>query len=591
MIRRALALGLILLAVFAADASAGIKLPLSHAGRWITDSSGRVTVLHGLNMVYKRPPYAPDAIGFGDDDAAFLASEGYNTVRVGVIYAGVEPSPGVYDDNYLARIEATVNTLARHGIVSLLDFHQDLYNERFQGEGWPDWAVQDDGLPAQPQAGFPGNYLAMPALQRSFDHFWANDPGPGGVGLQDRYAAAWAHVAARFRSNPSVLGYDLLNEPWPGSTYQQCAQPAGCPQFDSVMGEFVKRMLTAIRAVDPRTLVWYEPQVFFNNGADTNLPDFGDAHAGMSFHDYCVASNEGGAGYSDACKASDGLVMDNALKRSAATGDAVLLTEFGATDDRDSLLGPLDLADSRMIGWQEWHYCGCNDPTTTGSGDTQAIVLDPAKPPTGANLKTSTLDVLTRPYPQAVAGTPDNWSFDASTKKFSMAYSTARADDPSKAFGPGTETEIAVPARQYPNGYAVDVQGGAIRSAPGAAVLRVVACTATDRMAVTVVPGAGASQSSCTPPPKVGAARSRLRVTVRPRVVRRGRLVRVRVQVRVGKSAVRGAVVRVGQRRGVTNRRGVARVRVRFTHAGRRKAVARARGYKLGRATLRVNRR
>ena len=59
MIRRALALGLLLLGLCAADASAGIKLPLSHAGRWITDTTGRVTVLHGLNMVYKRPPYAP----------------------------------------------------------------------------------------------------------------------------------------------------------------------------------------------------------------------------------------------------------------------------------------------------------------------------------------------------------------------------------------------------------------------------------------------------------------------------------------------------------------------------------------------------
>ena len=100
-------------------------------------------------------------------------------------------------------------------------------------------------------------------------------------------------------------------------------------------------MLAAIRSVDPDTLVWYEPHVLFNNGADTNLPDFGDPNIGMSFHDYCLASNEGGGGYSDACKASDGLVMDNALKRSAATGDALLLTEFGATDDRDSLLGPL----------------------------------------------------------------------------------------------------------------------------------------------------------------------------------------------------------------------------------------------------------
>jgi endoglycosylceramidase len=571
------------------SAQAGIKTPLSHAGRWLVDTDGRVSVLHGLNMVYKRPPYAPDAIGFGDDDAAFLASEGYNTVRVGLIYKAVEPSPGVYDDAYLARIQQTVDTLGKHGIVSLLDFHQDLFNERFEGEGWPDWAIQDDGFPAEPKSGFPANYLVMPALQRSFDHFWANDPGPGGVGLQDRYAAAWRHVAERFGANPYVLGYDLLNEPWPGSTWQQCATPAGCPQFDAVMSGFVTRMLTAIRSVDADTLVWYEPQVLFNNGSDTNLADFGDANTGMSWHDYCLTANEGGGGYSADCETSDSLVFANAEKRSANTGDALLLTEFGATDDPAALEGVLKLADQNMMSWQEWHYCGCNDPTTTGSGDKQAIVLDPSKPPSGENLKAVTLDEVTRPYPQAVAGTPEHWSFDPASKKFSLDYTTARAKDPATSFGPGTETEIAVPARQYPDGYAADVRGGAIRSAPGAAVLRVVACTASDRMAVSVVPGRAASQSSCVPPPRrAGAARPRLKVSALPRVVRRGRLVTVRVRVRVGKVAVRGAVVRVGQRRGVTGRSGVARVRLRFTRAGKRKAVAKARGYKLGRATLRV---
>src|SRR6202011_1147470 len=107
---------------------------------------------------------------------------------------------------------------ARHGIVSMLDFHQDLFNEAFQGEGAPDWAVQTGGL-ANLRLGFPRNYLADPALQHALDQFWANAAGPGGVGLQDRYAAAWAHVAARFRDNPAVLGYELLNEAWPGTLW------------------------------------------------------------------------------------------------------------------------------------------------------------------------------------------------------------------------------------------------------------------------------------------------------------------------------------------------------------------------------------
>jgi endoglycosylceramidase len=586
-----LAVALVASAACAANASAAIQLPLGHAGRWITDAQGRVTVLHGLNMVNKRPPYAPDATGFGEDDAAFLASEGYNTVRVGVIYKAVEPQPGVYDDAYLARIESTVNTLGRHGIVSLLDFHQDLYNERFQGEGWPDWAIQDDGLPNQPQNGFPANYLLMPALQRSFDHFWANDPGPGGVGLQDRYAAAWAHVASRFRNNRSVLGYDLLNEPWPGTAWQQCANPAGCPAFDATMSGFVQRVLGAIRSADPRTLVWYEPNVLFNNGAATQLAAFGDPPAGMSWHDYCLAANEGGAGYSSACQASDSLVFQNAEKRSASTGDALLLTEFGATDDRASLLGVLTLADQNMMSWQEWHYCGCDDPTTTGSGDKQAIVLDPSKPPSGSNLKTVTLDVVTRPYPRVVAGTPTGWSFDPDSKRFAASWVTRRPGPGAGAFGSGAVSEIALPLRQYPGGYAPDVRGAAIISAPGATVLRVAACAGVDRIAVTVVPGTGPAQSSCARPPAERGPRLRLRVSLSPHRVRAGRRVLVRVMVRAAGAPVRGAVVRLGGRRAVTGRRGRATLRLRFGSPGRRVAVARARGYRSGRVRLLVVRR
>src|SRR5579875_1608466 len=187
---------------------------LGQTGRWITDSEGRVVILHGLNQVYKVPPYEPSANGFGDDDAAFLAANGFDAVRVGVIWAAVEPQPGVYDDAYLASIAQTVQTLANHGIVSLLDFHQDLYNEKFQGEGAPAWAVEDGGL-KNPALGFPGNYLGNPAEWRTWDNFWKNAPAPDGVGLQDHYARAWAHVAAYFAGDKAVAGYDVLNEPWP----------------------------------------------------------------------------------------------------------------------------------------------------------------------------------------------------------------------------------------------------------------------------------------------------------------------------------------------------------------------------------------
>jgi endoglycosylceramidase len=590
-LRRAVLSALLATALLAPAAGAAPVLPLSHSGRWFTDAEGRVTVLHGLNMVYKRPPYAPDAVGFGDDDAAFLASEGYNTVRLGLIYKAIEPQPGQYDDAYLQRIENTVNVLGRHGIVTLLDFHQDMYNEKFQGEGWPDWAVRDDGVLNQPLQGFPTNYLVNPALNRAFDHFWANDPATGDTaGLQDRYAAAWRHVAQRFATNRYVLGYDLLNEPWPGTAWQQCANPAGCPEFDARLSAFVDRVRTQIRLADPSTLVLYEPNVLFNNGAATNLANFGDKNAAMSFHDYCLAANEGGGGYSDACKQSDSLVFDNADKRSQATGDALLLTEFGATDDRGSLLGPLELADQHMMSWQEWHYCGCDDPTTTGAGDKQAIVLDPKKPPSGDNLKTPTLDVLSRPYPRLIAGRPDSWSFDADTHQFTFGYDSRQHVDGSEPFGFGAQTEVVIPARQYPDGYAADVRGGAIVSPPGARVLRVVACSAV--VFVTVVRSNGPAQSSCTIRQPFDVL-TKLRLSVSPKKVRVGRKVTVKAVVRAGaaRKVVRGAVVRLAGRRAVTNRAGKAVFKIRFRHTGKRTVLARARNYEPARVTLRVVKR
>jgi len=205
MMRTAIATVAACLALAAPAAAAGPAPPLGHQGRWITDAHGRVVFIHGVNMVYKRPPYYPKAIGFGADDARFLRRHGFNGVRLGVIYKGVEPKPGRYDDDYLDHIATTERVLDRNQIFSQIDFHQDLYNEKFQGEGWPDWAVQDDGLP-NPRNGFPNNYFSNPALIRAFDHFWLNDSGPGGIGLLRRYADAWRHVARRFRESDRILG-------------------------------------------------------------------------------------------------------------------------------------------------------------------------------------------------------------------------------------------------------------------------------------------------------------------------------------------------------------------------------------------------
>jgi endoglycosylceramidase len=491
----------LLCCVLAPSAAAAPSEPLGHAGRWITDANGRVVILHGWNMVYKVGSYRPEDSGFGDDDARFLADNGFNTVRLGVIYKGLEPTPGVYDDAYLESIARTESILADHGIFSLLDFHQDMYNERFQGEGFPDWAVVGDAatLPAEPRVGFPGNYLEMPALNRAYDHFWLNDQAADGRALQDAYAAAWRHVAGRFGDNPHVLGYNLFNEPWPGSQYPSCTSTVGCPVFDQQFLEpFSERVIAAIRQADPNTLAWYEPLLTFDFGADTSHGDTGDAHAGFAFNMYCLAelgdaAADLGPATGPECDTGYDLTLDNAEQQSLETGDALLMTEFAATNDLEIIRRVVELADERMISWQQWHYCGCDDPTTSGPG-IQALVGDAAQPPTGANVNAEKLGVSSRPYPQAVAGTPQSYGFNSDTKEFQLNYSTARADG-SGNFPADSRTEIFVPELHYPSGYAVEVEGAQVVSAPGAAILTLATCPGAGLVTVRVTTSGPPSKS------------------------------------------------------------------------------------------------
>ena len=202
--------------------------------------SGRVVILHGVNMVYKVGSYRPADAGFGADDARFLRRHGFNTVRLGIIYKGLEPKPPAAGEPSTgaatcAASRAPSRCSPSSGIFSLLDFHQDLYNERFQGEGWPDWQVIDDGVPAEPAAGFPGQ------LHRQRRAATAPSTTSGRTGQVEGAASRTptptpgAGRGARSATARTSLGYDLLNEPWPGSAFSadNCFNTAGCATFDA----------------------------------------------------------------------------------------------------------------------------------------------------------------------------------------------------------------------------------------------------------------------------------------------------------------------------------------------------------------------
>ncbi len=260
------------------------------SGRWFVDTAGRVVGMRGVNFVQKFPPVTPAAVGFDDDDAAFLAAEGFNVVRLGVVFGAVMPEPGLIDRAYVDGIAQTTRVLARHGLYVQLDFHQDGYGPAVHGNGFPEWATLTDGLP-NPDAQFPLYYVQNPALQRVFDNFWDNAPGPDGVPLQRHYAEAVRAVASAVADEPHVLGYDLMNEPWPGTDWTRCVD--GCPDIESArLLPFAQRMTAAIRTVDRTHLVFSEPFVLFNFGhTNTVVPPAGRGNA-LSFHVYTTTPTD-----------------------------------------------------------------------------------------------------------------------------------------------------------------------------------------------------------------------------------------------------------------------------------------------------------
>ncbi len=93
---------------------------------------------------------------------------------------------------------------------------------------------------------------------------------------QAHLIAVWQRLARHYRDNPTVLGYDLLNEPIP--------HYARLRQFNPDLEPIYKKLTAAIRPIDPN-------HILFLGGAqwDTNFEVFGppfDPNTAYTFHTY-----------------------------------------------------------------------------------------------------------------------------------------------------------------------------------------------------------------------------------------------------------------------------------------------------------------
>lgn len=192
---------------------------VSIEGQKFVDSFGRQIIFSGTNYISKNPneKYIPQ---HNQEIFEQFKSWGFNCIRLGIIWDGLEPEPGVYNEEYMKEIDKRIEWAAKNGIYVFLDMHQDLYGSKFS-DGAPEWATLDNGQPHYSGAVWSDSYLISPAVQTAFDNFWKNSPAPDGVGIQDHYSNLWKHLAQRYANNTTVIGYDIMNEPFMGTAANQ----------------------------------------------------------------------------------------------------------------------------------------------------------------------------------------------------------------------------------------------------------------------------------------------------------------------------------------------------------------------------------
>jgi endoglycosylceramidase len=506
----------------AADGWAGAGMVQARGGPYLTDSRGRTLELHGANLVAKcgggavdspmpgtpcvgpatgpQPAYvlSPDAQDpgrrFTAADARTLAGLGFNLVRLGIIWEGLEPgraAVGINDPHYCAahragtpfprlargvdpydpatvrgylrRTDRIVSLLAGAGVRVIIDMHSDVYGSAFanargqtpwNGEGAPPWATCTGGARFRPTPGWGDAYDLRP-VQIAIHHFFANDVRGD---LQGQYARVWRAVAAHYRGNRNVVGYEVYNEPNDYLVKQldaelQCdyggpvKEPQSCR---SVAAQALPGgLIGAIQSADPTHVVFYEP----SGSTGFGLPETIGIAEPLRFPRLALAFHA----YGDVPAQLVQTAAERAETRTGQKGGpAWILDEFGANNNDAGSAATVDHAEAINLAWTYWAALQLHDPT---GGMAYEGLLDQTTRKPYPNQAAA----MSVPYAWATAGTPGGQSFYRPTQTYRYRY----AVDP-KLHAP---TLIEIPPYTYPLGYTVSVTGARVMSRTGAALL------------------------------------------------------------------------------------------------------------------------
>lgn len=428
--------------ISAISADAGPHLILDKDG--FRDSKGRIVYFRGVNIgsSAKLPPFLPF------DDPKWwdlLASWGYNMVRLTIFWEAVEPEPGVYDQEYLDKVEEMVDEASKRGIYILLDMHQDQYSRHLKGDGAPYWALPK-GVDPKDNGGIAGkywfsSYFVSSDVRLSFANFFQSDY------LKEHYYNSWKEVAKRVGNNPYVLGYDIMNEPFGGLI------PNDDGKFENVyLSPFYQEAIYSIREVDPDAIGFIEPAIV--DLYASKLRPFDNDGLVYAAHLYRSFSWRAWLDPINKIVSFDSL-LDLQRDKAEELGMPLFVGEFGVPWDisplwnRDRQVNDaMKALEENFISSAYWDFSVENGSVWN---EEDYSIIDDHGTPRG-------LEVNVRPYVRRLFGSPIYQSFDPYSKEYSLAFEGC-PEYPCKI-----PTIVYVPEDvHYPKGFIVSISDGYVR--------------------------------------------------------------------------------------------------------------------------------
>jgi endoglucanase len=261
---------------------------------------------------------------YDEADVAFLAENGFNAVRIPINYHHLENDARPFEiiEDGFRFLDRAIEQGGRHGVYTVIDLHT------VPGSQNQHWHSDNS------------THVAS---------FWQHPH------FQDRAVNIWRAIATRYKDNPWVAGYNLLNEP--------------ADESRTEVGPFYERVVAAIREIDQAHIIYIDGNTYstefdiFDEPWETNTV--------YTLHDYVSAGlGRGGdyPGYTDGNWVDKDTAREKFLQRAdyaIKTKTPVYVGEFAPIyvgDERvdamrrQILADQLELYREFNVSWSSWMY-------------------------------------------------------------------------------------------------------------------------------------------------------------------------------------------------------------------------------------------